>query len=208
MERPLGTPWTAPWSSAIEAAWLLRRQVRQNGENMQKNLVIILVSCSLLLESCSLFKTRYEEIPPDFPKTISTLGVVDSLWRIRSLDGSELTLSHFQGKKLFINIWATWCSPCLAELPHLQELYDSMRSDPGIAFLFVSDEHDSTVQSFIAGNDYSLPFYVCDKSRPEVFHNQAYPTTFIANSKGEIVYKKEGVAKWNHPSVTEFLRGL
>lgn len=60
----------------------------------------------------------------------------------------------------------------------------------------------------LRGNDYSLPFYVCDKSRPEVFNDQAYPTTLIANSKGEIVYKKEGVAKWNHPSVIEFLRGL
>jgi thiol-disulfide isomerase/thioredoxin len=175
---------------------------------MQRVFVIALVTCSVLLGACNLFKTRYEEIPPDFPKTISPLGTVDYTWRIRSLDGRELTLSQFQGKKLFINIWGTWCSPCLVELPHLQELYDSMRSDPDIAFLFVSDEPDSTLKLFVSRNDYSLPFYVCDKSKPEVFDDQAYPTTFIANSRGEIVYKKEGVAKWDHPSVMKFLQDL
>ena len=182
----------------------------RNGKEkgMQRLLLIIFISCVLLLEACNLFKTRYEEIPPDFPETIATVGVVDSLWRIRSLEGSERALSHFRGKKLFINIWATWCGPCLAELPHLQTLYDSLRSDPEIAFLFISDEPDSTVRSFVLRNNYSLPFYVCDKSRPEIFNTQSYPSTFIANARGEIVYKKLGSAKWNHPSVIEFLRGL
>ena len=175
---------------------------------MQKFLLGTLISSSFLLAGCDLFKTRYEEIPPEFPETVTALGDVDTSWSIRSLEGATVSLSDFIGKKLFINIWATWCGPCLAELPHLQILYDSLRSDTSIVFLFISDEPDTTVRSFVARSRYSLPFFVCDSSKPKVFDTGAYPSTFIANNRGEIVYKKLSTAKWSHPSVLDFLRKL
>lgn len=172
---------------------------------MRRLLLCVVISCTLFPTGC---KTRYEEIPPELPEIVSVLDHVDTSWQIRSLQGDTMSLNSFAGKKLFINIWATWCGPCLAELPQLQTLYTSLKSDTSIVFLFVSDELDSTVRSFSASNNYSLPFYVCDKSKPKVFDTGAYPSTFIANARGEIVYRKRGTAKWSHPSVIDFLRRL
>ncbi|HLF20135.1 MAG TPA: TlpA disulfide reductase family protein [Bacteroidota bacterium] len=172
---------------------------------MRRFLLRVFFFCTLLPAGC---KIRYEEIPPDLPETVSVLDYVDTSWQIRSMEGKNMSLGSFIGKKLFINIWATWCGPCLAELPHLQTLYNSLTSDSSIAFLFISDEADSTVRSFVARNEYSLPFYVCDKFKPKVFDTGAYPSTFIANARGQIVYKKLSTAQWSHPSVFDFLRRL
>lgn len=166
------------------------------------------ICCLLLLTGCDFFKTRYEEIPPVLPKEISTLGDADYSWQVRSLDGTRDSLGHFRGKKLFINLWATWCGPCLAELPKLQVLYDSMKSDTSLVFLFVTDEPDSALSSFLSQNKYKLPFYLSDKKKPEMYDVKAFPTTFIVNVRGEIVYKRSITAKWNHPSVIEFLKKL
>ena len=174
---------------------------------MNKYLCLIIVIL-FGLTACKLFKTRYEEIPPDFPTTITKLGDIDPQLRVRSLDSIEHTIGDFHGKKLFINIWATWCGPCRAELPHLQSLYDSLRSDTTIAFLFISDEPDTTVRSFISRSTYVLPIYVCDKSKPEILDTGVYPSTFISNERGEIVYITTRSAQWSHRSVIDFLRKL
>lgn len=174
---------------------------------MRNIVVCLVILCGVVLAACDLFKTRYEDIPPKLPETITVLGDAPSDWRLRSLDGSEFFLNPHQGKKLFINMWASWCGPCLAELPHLQSLYDSLKTDTTIVFFFVSDEPDSAVRAFVAANDYTLPFYVCGRDKPKEFNNRAYPTTYIVNSSGQIVYRMEGSAKWDHPSVIAFLRG-
>ena len=172
---------------------------------MRQFLISVLIICTLLLAGC---KTKYEEIPPKLPETVSILAEVDTTWRFRSMDGNSTQLGHFIGRKIFINIWATWCGPCLVELPHLQTLYDSLRSDTSIAFLFISDEPDTTVRTFVARSNYSLPFYVCDETKPKVFDTGSYPSTFIVNARGEIVYKKLSTANWSHHSVIDFLRRL
>lgn len=175
---------------------------------MRKMAVGIVLACGAVLAACDLFKTRYEDIPPKLPETITILGEAPSDWKLRSLDGSEFVVNPHQGKKLFINIWGSWCGPCLAELPHLQALYDELNADTTIEFYFVSEEPEATVRAFVAANEYTLPFYVCDRDKPTEFNNRAYPTTYIVNSSGQIVYRMEGSAKWDHPSVIEFLRGL
>jgi len=83
-----------------------------------------------------------------------------------------------------------------------------MRADTNIVFLFISDEPDTTVRSFVASSNYSLPFYLCDKSKPTIFDTGSYPSTFIINAAGEIVYRKVGTAKWSHASVIDFLEKL
>lgn len=152
-----------------------------------------------------MFKTKYEEIPPRFPASISAIGSVDRGWRFRSLAGDTVTLGDFHGKKLFINFWATWCAPCLAEMPGLQALYDFQKSDSNIVFLFLSDEDQKTVRDFASKNSYTLPLYLCETERAPEFNSGAYPSTFIVNSSGQIVYRKYETAKWNHASVLDFL---
>ncbi|MBI3005656.1 MAG: TlpA family protein disulfide reductase [Ignavibacteriales bacterium] len=136
------------------------------------------------------------------------LDEIDPKWKFRSLDGDTLALAAFKGKKMFINFWATWCAPCLAEMWGLQSLYDTFKSDITYAFFFISDEDEKTVHSFLSKSTYTLPVYLCEKMRAPGFNTGAYPSTFIVNSRGQIVYKKLETAKWNHKSVIDFLNLL
>ena len=167
-------------------------------------LLCFLLLC-LIFDGCSLFKTKYEEIPPRFPGSISTLGSVDSEWKVRSLRGDTRTLGEFLGKKLFINFWATWCGPCLAEMPGLQALYDSRKDDTTLVFLFISDEDEKTVRTFLSQSPHTLPVYLCARERSPEFNSGAYPSTFIVNPLGQVVHRKYETAKWNHSSVIDFI---
>jgi len=77
-----------------------------------------------------------------------------------------------------------------------------------MVFLFISDEPDSTVRSFVLDNSYTLPFYVSDAYKPRAYNTGKYPTTIIVNSNGEIVYRLPMTADWSDPSVRTFLRKI
>ncbi len=175
---------------------------------MTKSKLSGIVFCFLLSTHCNSFKTKYEEIPPKLPNTVTSIGRVDYSWKVQHVTGKSDSLGSLRGKKLFLNLWATWCGPCIIELPKLKALYDSMKNDTSIVFLFVSDEPESTVAQFMSKNNYQLPFYTSDKIKPAFLETKGYPTTLIINRNGEIVYKKQGSAKWDDPSVIEFISKL
>lgn len=169
---------------------------------------ILLALVAIVLNGCDFFKTRYEEIPPEFPDTPTLVDTADLDWKVRTLEGDTISLQQFAGKKMFINIWGSWCQPCLVEMPKLQALYDELKGDTSIVFLFVSDEPDSTVRAFAAENTYTLPFFVSDAYKPRAYNTGKYPTTIIVNSKGEIVYRLPLTADWSDPSVSAYLQNV
>src|ERR1700680_3543512 len=69
---------------------------------------------------------------------LEVLGTIPEGWSVTGLDGKEVSAGDLRGKVLFINHWATWCPPCMAEMPSIQGLYNSMK-DPDVVFLIVSD---------------------------------------------------------------------
>jgi thiol-disulfide isomerase/thioredoxin len=176
---------------------------------MNKVYNIIFFIIIIYIGGCSFFKKRYEEIPPRFPKhsNISVYGQVDYNWKIYNLNGKEVSLSEFKGKTIFLNFWATWCGPCIAEMPKIQKLYDSLKNE-NIAFILVSDEDSVTVQKFINDKQFTFPIFLHKKEVPEVFHTVGIPVTFVINKDGAIVFKHLGSAKWDDETSLHFLRGL
>ena len=66
------------------------------------------------------------------------LGRVEAGWTLETLDGKEVSFRSFQGQAVLLNIWATWCPPCVAEIPSIQELHDALTDherDPGAIVL-------------------------------------------------------------------------
>jgi len=127
-------------------------------------------------------------------------------WKLKNIDGSEVLLSDFKGKVLFINFWATWCPPCIAEMGQLQKLYNDFGND--VVFLFVSNEDIRPVASFMEKKGYSLPVYVPLTEYPSDFSTNSIPTTFIVSKNGELVLRKQGVASWNSRNVRLLLKAL
>ena len=141
------------------------------------------------------------------PKLVKeNLGKATFNWEMKSVDGKPVVLSDYKGKVIFLNLWATWCGPCLAEFPTVQSLYSEMKDD--VVFLIVSQEEFETVKSFSTSQTYTFPIMVAEGEIPGVFETNIIPTTYIIDRDGNIVTKHVGASNWADESVKTFLKSL
>ncbi|MFN2327139.1 MAG: TlpA family protein disulfide reductase [Gemmatimonadales bacterium] len=139
---------------------------------------------------------------------LDVVGVADYAWALETLDGRSFSLAEYRGEVLVINAWATWCTPCVAELASLAALREAV-AGAGVRFLFVSPEDREPVRRFVRRYGYgSLPVAVEDGRMPDAFGLSALPTTWIIDRAGRIVLRHRGAADWNRPALQDFLRYL
>ena len=140
---------------------------------------------------------------------VTTIDFESNMLLFNDLEGNEFSLRNFENKVLFNNYWATWCNPCLAEMPNMAELYNQYKENDNIVFLYLSKEDADTIIDYIPKDDSlgQLPIYkiVTDD---DLFSTRGIPTTFIVNRNGEIVIKDVGSAVWNDQSVIDYLDKL
>jgi thiol-disulfide isomerase/thioredoxin len=147
-------------------------------------------------------------LPPAVnPTGLIVHGRADYDWTLRRLDGERVQLEAYRGRVLFINIWASWCAPCVAEMGSIQRLRDSLR-DSGVEFLLVSPEEREPVERFLGRYGYDLPVLLETEEMPAAFGLRALPTTFLVDRSGNIVLKHRGAADWDDDSVRAFLQAL
>jgi thiol-disulfide isomerase/thioredoxin len=123
-------------------------------------------------------------------------------------NGGRMSFSEFRGEVVFINFWATWCPPCIAEMPDIQSLYEEMNDD-GVRFVLISlDEDFQKAVDFVERKDFTFPIYQLGSPLPAVFESQAIPTTYVVSPDGRIVVSKSGMAKYNTKKFKGFLKEL
>jgi thiol-disulfide isomerase/thioredoxin len=143
---------------------------------------------------------------PSNPGERGDFGVADYNWQLTSLDGRTLSFSEFQNKVVFLNVWATWCGPCVAEMPAIQRLHDAVSAD-GIALVLVSDEDAAEVRDFVRAGNFTFPVYL-SKALPAVFESEGIPATFVVSREGRVVLSHLGAAAWDSAACQSFLRAL
>ncbi len=127
-------------------------------------------------------------------------------WTFYDLDGKKVNYQSFDDKPVFVNIWATWCPPCVGELPSIKSLYAAYGDR--VHFLLLSDENPEKVRNFADKHQYSgLPFYYY-RNLPTDFSTTSIPTTFVINGDHKVVIKKKGAADWDSDKVTKLLDEL
>ena len=147
---------------------------------------------------------------PSLPVPVDQSAIVDvknTEWRLRTLDSSEVSFSEFAGKVIFLNLWGTWCEPCVWEMPYLQDLYDSLRGEH-IAFLAVSDEPLEKLRAFATKEALTIPIYQSVSKKPPGFEIGPRPATLVLSRNGNVVLREVGAAAWSHPSVIKLIRDL
>ena len=132
--------------------------------------------------------------------------IQDYQWNLSSLDGNRVNFSEAKGKVTLVNLWATWCPPCVAEMPSLQKLYDSYGER--VNFYFVSSESPEKLKTFLQKKNYTLPVYVENQSAPEAMRTRSIPTTYVISKEGKIVINKNGAADWDSEKVHKTLDAL
>lgn len=123
--------------------------------------------------------------------------------------GEKTMLSGLKGKVVFINFWATWCPPCVAEMPSINTLYKRYKNHDKIVFIMVDvDAQIEKSTNFMVKNNYELPLYIPASQIPSDFLSGAIPTTVIINKKGKMVGRIEGGREYDSPEVYEALDAL
>ncbi len=125
-----------------------------------------------------------------------------------TLNEDEFLFSEFKGKTIFLNFWATWCPPCIAEMPNIQALYEDIDSEK-VVFVMVSlDEDKDKARSFLKRKEFTLPVYFLDGRKPGVYDSSVVPTTYIISPEGKVVSKRMGMANYNTDTFKKFLLSL
>lgn len=117
-------------------------------------------------------------------------------FRILTLDGEAIDMGKYQGKRVFINVWATWCRPCVQEMPTIAEAMKQLQGE-NVVFLFASPEEPEEIIGFRNRRDF--PFEYVRLTNLESLSIEALPTTFIFDGKGNMEFGEEGFRDWSTP---------
>jgi thiol-disulfide isomerase/thioredoxin len=141
--------------------------------------------------------------PPEIP--VETKVNLD--WNLRTLSGTQINLEkEYEDKVIFINFWATWCPPCIAEMPTIEKLYQKFKDR--IGFACISNESLDIIKEFKTKNNYSFTMYQSEMEIPAEFNLTIIPATFIIARDRRIAIKHEGPADWSHQKLIEYLEAL
>jgi thiol-disulfide isomerase/thioredoxin len=114
--------------------------------------------------------------------------------KIANLNGQAIDLSSYKGKTIFINFWATWCKPCLQEMPSIKSAMEFL-NNKDIVFLFASDETTEQIENFKNKNEYNFNYVKAENM--EELGIMALPTTYIFDKNGNLVFNEMGYRKWD-----------
>lgn len=122
-------------------------------------------------------------------------------------DGETIDFNTYRGKTVFLNLWATWCGPCRAEMPSIQKLYEQVGSD-SIQFVMLSIDRPEDIQkvkSYVASKSFTFPVFIAG-DLPEQLQVRIIPSTFVIAPDGTIAYRKTGMADYNTARFRKFLQ--
>ena len=125
-----------------------------------------------------------------------------------SLEGKKINVADLRGKVVFMNLWATWCPPCVAEMPGIQKLYEKVDSNQVVFVMLSLDEQAEKARKFIKKKGYTFPVYLLDGELPAVYSTASIPTTYVLAPNGQIVVRKEGMAEYDDQRFVDLLQKL
>jgi len=145
---------------------------------------------------------------PETTEPAASREQADYNFPLVTLDGQQASLRDFRGKTVFMNFWATWCPPCVAEMPNIHSLYK--KTDPEkVAFVMVSmDDSREKARKFIQRKGFDFPVYLPAGPVPALYQSSTIPTTFVISPDGKIVSKREGMAEYDTRRFRDFLQRI
>jgi thiol-disulfide isomerase/thioredoxin len=146
---------------------------------------------------------------PSLNEQKSILNIDLSTIKFKDAKNKVVSLADFEGKVVFLNFWATWCPPCLAEMPGIHKLYQQFANDGDVVFLMVdADNNFKKSQSYLDRKNYTFPLFVPASDVPDVIFKGSLPTTIVFDKKGRIAYNGVGAANYANPKFVAFIQTL
>lgn len=153
-------------------------------------LVSALLVCAGSIMSCAPTEKHQELTLDDF--------------EMQTLDGKPVDLGPLKGKTIFINVWATWCRPCIQEMPTIEAAMEQLQGKD-VVFLFASNEEVDYIIAF--SNRKQFPFNYVRLMNLEKLAINAIPSTFIFSPSGKKIYREEGFRDWSSAESLALITG-
>ncbi|WP_420265654.1 peroxiredoxin family protein [Candidatus Magnetominusculus dajiuhuensis] len=157
-----------------------------------------------------LITTTVGAVPPAPWESDEIIGKAAPDFTLKTLDGKNFSLSTLKGKTVLINFWATWCPPCVEELPSMNKLYLKYKQK-GFEVVAISlDSSTTKVKKYIAKNPLSFIVLLDTDKRvaKKLYKVSAQPTTYLISSDGKIIRKFFGSVDWTDEVVQKEIEGL
>ncbi|MFV5693047.1 TlpA family protein disulfide reductase [Flavobacterium sp. LT1R49] len=172
-----------------------------------QNIAFIAFIALLLFSPLGTFvKIEINRLIAFSPKTIAVTDqkmLSTYQWQLVDASGKNVTLEAYKGKIIFINFWATWCPPCIAEMPSMQKLYADYQDK--VVFLFVTTDSFEKANAFLFKENLTLPIYQSVTNPPMEMESATIPATYLIDKQGNVIVVKIGTANWNSDSFREKL---
>lgn len=150
----------------------------------------VIQSCTLLL--LGVLGCREPDKTPPVYYTNDSYGINNLV--LKDSNGKPLDMGKYKGKTVFINLWATWCKPCVEEMPSIQKAQNILSSAP-VIFLLASGETAAEIHDFRISHPYKFVYTHIENM--EELNVQALPTTLIFNPQGKLVFSEMGTRNWD-----------
>ena len=122
--------------------------------------------------------------------------------------GEKVSMEEFRGKVIFMNIWATWCPPCIAEMPGINELYNDVNQEDVVFIMLSVDQDFQKAIDFNKNKGYDFEVYRVDGQMPQMYSTQSIPTTYVIDANERIALTHLGMGDYDTKEFKEFLQQL
>jgi peroxiredoxin len=173
-----------------------------------RNLILVVV-IALVCASVYLVSSSSSRPPSEAVKSV-VAGDLAPDFQLEDTKGNKVTLSDLRGKVVLVNFWATWCPPCIEEMPSMERLNEVLAGDEFV-MLAVNTESNgrSVVPAFLEKTPYTFPILYDDKGdvqkRYGVFK---FPESFIVNKDGTVAEKIIGPLDWSSLKTITYFKDL
>ena len=128
---------------------------------------------------------------------------------LKDLNGATVDLDDHIGKILFINFWATWCTPCVIEMPGMEAFYRKFKSKNLVMLAVSIDKKKERIREFVEGKDFTFELFIDPHTTvARQFGVTSIPATFVVNPEGEIVSQAMGSREWMDPAIIDYFEKL
>jgi len=156
--------------------------------------LLISLSCISLTANATPGEVRVGEILRDMP--------------MQGLTGDSLLLSNYRGKPLIINVWASYCGPCLSEMGSLERLQKRYSKDVNVIGISI-DDYPDRANAFLRKAKTTFPHYIDHKLKLEnMLGANSIPLTLLIDAEGRVLHKIRGAREWDSPGLTNAIEKM